>query len=80
LPFHPPPRHPLRRELYLPLRSAASFGLAPLHIHRRLAFDQPGGLSFGVRGFLVFDAPSSVIFFGNMVVEGKRRSYCGEWR
>jgi hypothetical protein len=32
-------------------------------------FVQPGGLSFGVRGFLPFGAPSSAIFFGGMVVE-----------
>jgi hypothetical protein len=41
-------------------------------------FVQPGGLSFGARGFLPFGAPSSAIFFGGMVVEEKRRSYnCG---
>jgi hypothetical protein len=46
-----------------------------------LAFDQPDGLSFGARGFLAFGTPSSPIFFGDMVVDGKRRSYnCGEWR
>ena len=46
-----------------------------------LALDQPGGLSFAARGFLVFGKPSSPIFFGGIVVEGKRRSYnCGEWR
>jgi hypothetical protein len=39
-----------------------------------LAFVQPDGLSFGARGFLAFGTPSSVIFFGGMVVEGKRRS------
>jgi hypothetical protein len=39
-----------------------------------LAFVQPGDLSFGARGFLAFDAPSSAIFFGGMVVEGERRS------
>ena len=33
------------------------------------ALDQPGGLSFGARGFLAFGAPS---FFGGMVVNGKR--------
>jgi hypothetical protein len=38
------------------------------------AFVQPGGLSFGARGFLPFDAPSLAIFFGGMVVEEKRRS------
>jgi hypothetical protein len=37
-------------------------------------FVQPDGLSFGARGFLPFGAPSSVIFFGGMVVEVKRRS------
>jgi hypothetical protein len=43
-----------------------------------LAFVQPGGLSFGARGFLAFGAPSSAIFFGGMVVEGERRSCnCG---
>jgi hypothetical protein len=42
------------------------------------AFLQPGGLSFGARGFLAFGAPSSAIFFGGMVVEEKRRSCnCG---
>jgi hypothetical protein len=46
-----------------------------------LAFDQPGGFSFGACGFLAFGAPSSAIFFGDMVVEGKRWSCnCGEWR
>jgi hypothetical protein len=38
------------------------------------AFVQPGGLSFGARGFLPFGAPSPAIFFGGMVVEEKRRS------
>jgi hypothetical protein len=38
------------------------------------AFVIPGGLSFGARGFLAFDAPSSAILFGGMVVEEKRRS------
>jgi hypothetical protein len=33
------------------------------------AFVQPSGLSFGACGFLAFGAPSSVIFFGGMVVE-----------
>jgi hypothetical protein len=43
-----------------------------------LAFVQPGGLSFGARGFLAFGASSSAIFFGGMVVERKRRSCnCG---
>jgi hypothetical protein len=43
-----------------------------------LAFVQPGGLSFGACGFLAFDAPSSAIFFGGMVVDGERRSCnCG---
>jgi hypothetical protein len=38
----------------------------------------PGGLSLGARGFLAFGAPSSVILFGGMVVEEKRRSCsCG---
>jgi hypothetical protein len=46
-----------------------------------LAFDQPCGLYFGAGGFLAFGAPSSAIFFGCMVVEGKRRNCnCGEWR
>jgi hypothetical protein len=31
------------------------------------AFVMPGGLCFGVRGFLAFGAPSSPIFFGGMV-------------
>jgi hypothetical protein len=46
------------------------------------AFVQPGGLSFGARGFLSFGAPSLSIFFGGIVVEEKRRSCnCGEnWR
>jgi hypothetical protein len=44
-------------------------------------FVQPGGLSFGARGFLAFGVPSSAIFFGGMVVEEKRRSCnCGEIR
>jgi hypothetical protein len=43
-----------------------------------LAFVQPGGLSFGARGFLAFGAPSSAIFFGGMLVERERRSCnCG---
>ncbi|KAK1645294.1 hypothetical protein QYE76_063099 [Lolium multiflorum] len=38
----------------------------------------PGDLSFGARGFLAFGAPSAESFFGDMVVEGKRRSCnCG---
>jgi hypothetical protein len=42
------------------------------------AFVITGGLSFGARGFLAFGAPSSVIFFGGMVVEEKKRSCnCG---
>jgi hypothetical protein len=42
------------------------------------AFVQPGGLSFGARGFLPFGVPSLAIFFGGMVVEEKRRSCnCG---
>jgi hypothetical protein len=42
-------------------------------------FVQPGGLSFGARGFLAFGVLSSAIFFGGMVVEEKRRSCnCGE--
>jgi hypothetical protein len=45
------------------------------------AFVHPVGLSFGARGFLPFDALSSRIFFGGMVVEEKRRSCnCGEIR
>jgi hypothetical protein len=42
----------------------------------------PGGLSLGAHGFLVFDAPSSAILFGGMVVDEKRRScnYGGFWR
>jgi hypothetical protein len=38
------------------------------------AFVQPGGLSFGARGFLAFGVPSLAIFFGGMVVKEKRRS------
>jgi hypothetical protein len=38
------------------------------------AFVIPGVLSLGARGFLAFGAPSSVILFGDMVVEEKRRS------
>jgi hypothetical protein len=45
------------------------------------ALVMPGGLSLGARGFLVFDAPSSAILFGGMVVEEKRRSCnCGGFR
>jgi hypothetical protein len=42
------------------------------------AFVIPAGLSLGARGFLAFGALSSVILFGGMVVEEKRRSCnCG---
>jgi hypothetical protein len=42
------------------------------------AFVIPAGLSLGAHGFLAFDAPSSAILFGGMVVEEKRRSCnCG---
>jgi hypothetical protein len=51
-----------------------SFGLPPLRIYRPPCIVQPGSLSFGARGFLAFGAPSSAIFLGSMVVEGKRRS------
>jgi hypothetical protein len=38
------------------------------------AFVIPGDLSLGARGILAFGTPSSVILFGGMVVEEKRRS------
>jgi hypothetical protein len=45
------------------------------------ALVMPGGLYLGVRGFLVFGAPSSAILFGGMVVAEKRRSCnCGGFR
>jgi hypothetical protein len=40
----------------------------------------PGGLSLGARGFLAFDAPSSAILFGGMVVDEKRSCNCGGFR
>jgi hypothetical protein len=41
-------------------------------------FVMPGGLSLGACSFLAFAALSSVILFGGMVVEEKRRSCnCG---
>jgi hypothetical protein len=45
-----------------------------------VAFVMPGGLSLGARCFLAFGVPSSVILFGGMVVEEKRRSCnCGRF-
>jgi hypothetical protein len=44
-------------------------------------FVMPDGLSLGARGFHAFDAPSSAILFGGMVVGEKRRSCnCGGFR
>jgi hypothetical protein len=63
------------------------FALPRVSVSRRVtsaahaAFVMPGGLSLGARGFIAFDAPSSAILFGGMVVKEKRRSCnCGGFR
>jgi hypothetical protein len=72
------------------LFAASFFSLSALprvSVCRRLTsaahaeFVIPSGLSLGARGFLAFGASSSVILFGGMVVDEKRRSCnCGGFR